>query len=174
MRTLVALTVLMLALAGAVWWKTAGAGDGGEPAPVTDPGMGRLTMGIDGNAARMRDGAPPAVGGQPQDAGLGGGESAGPEQAGGAQGGGDQTTPPRPEPQPQPAPQPEAVPQPLRHVVKSGETMYRIVLNAYGTAPPELVRAVAAANGIDDPSTIDEGQSLTLPDVAGFPAPSAG
>lgn len=167
MRTLVALTVLMLALAGAVWWKTSAAGAGaGEGAPPTDPGMGRLTMGVGDALGRVFD--PEPQGSEPSEAGLGGGEAAGPQEAGGAQ------AAPPPQPEPRPEPQPEPAPRQVRHVVKSGETMYRIVLNAYGTAPQELIRKVADANGIADPADIDEGRALTLPEFEGYPAPSAG
>ena len=62
----------------------------------------------------------------------------------------------------------------LIHIVKDGETLYRIVLNAYGTAPAELVEAVSTANQLQSSGSIDKGQTLKLPVIEGFPAPSAG
>jgi LysM domain-containing protein len=57
------------------------------------------------------------------------------------------------------------------YIVQSNETMYGILMRAYGKASPDLIEAVAAANHMDDPSALNVGQSLRLPVVPGFPAP---
>ncbi|MCK6439065.1 MAG: LysM peptidoglycan-binding domain-containing protein [Planctomycetes bacterium] len=54
----------------------------------------------------------------------------------------------------------------LAHQVKSGENLYRIAENYYGDA--KRWDAIAAANGISDPSQLKAGQLLTIP----FPAPA--
>lgn len=55
--------------------------------------------------------------------------------------------------------------------VRKGESLYGIVREAYGTANADLVRAVALANGLADPSRLASGQELRLPSVPGYPAP---
>jgi LysM domain-containing protein len=59
----------------------------------------------------------------------------------------------------------------LVYTVLANETMYGILLRAYGKASPDLIEAVAAANDLDDPSALKVGQPLRLPLVEGFPAP---
>lgn len=165
MRTLIALTVLMLALASAVWWKTTGGGKPGDVPPTsseetnegiltiapeseTDPSPGSL----DGSASNAS-----GTSGEPKEASMTGGEE---EKTPVDESGSEETEPP--------------LSSELIHIVKDGETLYRIVLNAYGTAPAELVEAVATANQLQSSGSIDKGQTLKLPVIEGFPAPSAG
>jgi LysM repeat protein len=72
-------------------------------------------------------------------------------------------------PSEEPAPVAEeivAAPAASEYVVKSGDTLSQIA-RAYGTT----VMAIAAANGIDNPSQLAAGQRLTIP--AGAQAPAA-
>lgn len=176
MRTLVALTVLMLALASAVWWKTTGGGQAPEELPATtgDPGEGVATIGPRGGSGEsgLSD-ASSRQGGEAGEANLrNGGAKPAPAPEGGEESGeqGEKPAPPAVDPEPTPPP----TPQEVQHRVKPGETLYRIVLNAYGTAPEDLVDKVADENGLADPGSISEGQKLKLPVIAGYPEPSAG
>jgi lipoprotein NlpD len=54
-------------------------------------------------------------------------------------------------------PEPDLIGQ--RHVVAPGETVFRVA-KAYGVSP----EALAAANGIKDPTTLSAGQELIIPD----------
>ena len=56
----------------------------------------------------------------------------------------------------------------VTHVVQAGENMFRISLK-YGTT----VGAIAAANGIINPSFVYVGQELTIPQGIGSPGPGA-
>jgi LysM repeat protein len=69
-----------------------------------------------------------------------------------------------PVPAAQPAPASVAPPAPLVHVVASGETLTGISAR-YGTT----VGAIAAANGLADPSFIRTGTQLTVPAAAAAP-----
>lgn len=165
MRTLLALTALMLLLATAVWWKTRPAEDPVSQTPTTaeDPLQGVVTLGVQGKS-RLADASfpvenPPIL---PTDAG---GDHEGNIEATSA-------TPPPVEPEPAPTPEPVIeIPQEVRYTVKSGDTLYRIVMRTYGTAPEELVDAVADANAMDDPGALEVGQELLLPAVSGFQTP---
>jgi len=173
MRLLLILTALMLAIAGGIWWKTTRA-DEGDPngALQTDPNLGITTFGAapasPAAGAGQGAAAPAAASGEkpiPADAAL-----RNPHER--ATGGDPK------EPQTAaneikiPAASASAPPAGM-HQVKSGETLYRIVLNAYGTAAPELVQEVAKANGMKDASALKVGQKVKLPTLAGWPAPKA-
>ncbi|GAA1769307.1 LysM peptidoglycan-binding domain-containing protein [Pseudarthrobacter sulfonivorans] len=54
------------------------------------------------------------------------------------------------------------------HVLVEGETLAGIAYNEYGN--PSLWRAVAAANGIDDPMRLRSGMSILLPAVDELPS----
>ena len=173
MRTLLGLTVLMLALAAAVWWKTSGDDQGDLPPNRSDdPNQGILTVG--GEEGGNEPGGDPADG--PAEAsGNAGGDPAnagGTPEAGGSEGG-EETPTPEPD---GPAGGEELDPTSgvLVHEVAEGETLYRIVLNAYGTAPEDLVEAVAKANGLIDSAAIETGQPLELPSIEGYPEPAEG
>jgi lipoprotein NlpD len=70
------------------------------------------------------------------------------------------------------APQEPELPEGIFHVVRQGQTLWRIA-RAYGIAVDELARA----NGITDPSRIEIGQAIFVPgatsalDVPPYPAP---
>ncbi|MHC4379698.1 MAG: LysM peptidoglycan-binding domain-containing protein [Planctomycetota bacterium] len=163
MRTLLALTALMLLLATAVWWKTRPAEDPITQIPTTleDPLRGVVTMGVQGDSklaeASFPTEQPPVL---PSDAD---GDHEGNTDAAPA-------NPPVMEPEPTPDPVIE-IPQEVRYTVKSGDTLYRILMRTYGTAPEELVDAVAEANAMSDPSALEIGQELLLPAVSGFQTP---
>ncbi len=59
----------------------------------------------------------------------------------------------------------------LTHTVVRGDTLYSLLKRAYGRVGDELLFAVADANGMDDPGSLEVGQVLVLPVVAGYPAP---
>lgn len=176
MRLLLILTALMLAIAGGVWWKTtrtpAGDPDG---ALKTDPNLGIATFGVQEPAPA----APPA----PVAAAAAGGDLALPGEAA-LRNPHERATTGDPKEPPTaaneaPAVRPAAPAQPpaaapagsVQHVVRSGETLYGIVKKAYGSASPELIADVAKANGLKDPGALKVGQKLTLPTLAGHPAP---
>ena len=164
MRTLLALTALMLVLAGAVWWKTRPVENMNHMPPTTssDSGLGIATVG-------MKNASPA--------------EASFPVKAK-SDGDADHALPMSPAedpnaaiaPQPDPAPPVKPTPkppvnQPLRHTVVQGDTLYSLVSRAYGMAPETLLQAVAEANGLRDPSALDLGQVLILPVLEGFKAP---
>jgi LysM repeat protein len=188
MRTLIGLTTLMLVLAAAVWWKTRAADDPGQlPATTTsNPREGVATVGL--REGDRTEGSTPtpaagAGGGRATEAGFGGGETGGATESGNTtemgdwiSSGGDEPSKRGSDPVPPPVVDPpvEEPPAPpvLKHTVAEGETLYRIVVNAYGTAPAALVEAVAAANGLDDPGRLGVGDVLELPELPGYPAPA--
>lgn len=55
-------------------------------------------------------------------------------------------------------PSPTVTPEPVVHIVQSGDTLYSIAFD-YGVSPESL----QAANGIDDPQLLQIGQELTIP-----------
>ncbi len=178
MRFLLVLTALMLAVAAGVWWKTSREDD-----PVNaldpDPNLGVTLFGVEPEAptptkANTSQTASlekePAIA-APASSPLG---RAGPADAVGAgaqkppAGGGDPREPQTAANEKQPT---VTTPGPTAYTARDGDTLYRIVLRAYGTAPGELVTAVSKANGMSDPSQLRAGQKLTLPSLAGWPAP---
>ncbi len=73
-------------------------------------------------------------------------------------------------PQPQPAP-PTPAPTPpepdpdFTVTVEAGQSLSKIAREHYGTAPVDLVRALARYNGLSDENAIRAGQSLKLPPI---------
>lgn len=181
MRFLLVLTVLMLTVAAGVWWKTARVSEPAPDALANDPNLGAATFGVLPErpaplptkepratpASLERETPEPAPAGAPLGA-ASAADAVAPGSALKPAGGGD---PPEPQSAANEKPAPPAAAGAVTHAVRSGETFYRIVLRAYGTAPPELIDAVAKANGLRDPSQIREGQQLKLPSLAGWPAP---
>lgn len=167
----------MLAIAGGIWWKTTRA-DAGDPngALQTDPNLGITTFGV---LPETPASVPVANASNPQPAPA----SASKEKALPADAAlknpheratsGDPKEPQTAANEIKSAPVIPAAPAAAGHLVKSGETLYRIVLNAYGTAPPELIQEVAKANGLKDPTALKVGQKVKLPSIAGWPAPKA-
>lgn len=78
--------------------------------------------------------------------------------------------PTQPEPV-EPAPPTEEEIVGVRYTVKEGDTLYRILMNAYGKANDALIDAVAVASDLDDPGRLRPGMELTLPVVPGYDAP---
>lgn len=181
MRTLLALTGLMLLLAGAVWWKTR-PGDTPTNLPPTtseNPLRGVSTLGVKEDTTKPRNRmadtefpSTPKSGMDARPSDAGGDHEATPIPAVI-----DPTPPVDPAPpafEPEPEPTPDVNPVPavgVRYTVQSGDTLYRIVVNHYGTAPEALVDAVAEANGMRDAGSLGVGQVLELPLVSGFPGP---
>lgn len=177
MRLLLILTALMLAIAGGIWWKTTRA-DEGDPngALQTDPNLGVTTFGAlpenpssstTAGAGAETAAAPAAAGKEkpiPSDAVLKNAH----ERATSGDPKEPQTAANELPAAPAIAP---ATGKASSHQVKSGETLYRIVLNAYGTAPPELIKEVSKANGLKDAAAIKVGQKIILPSIADWPAP---
>lgn len=190
MRTLLGLTTLMLVLAAAVWWKTRAADDPSNLPPTTSPNSaeGVLTVGMK-----------PAGSKESRNSRLGGGKfqeaashtepmrrgkadwsesrgddvrksSEGNDDLSGKQGENSLASGPASEPAEIPEPTPP-VAQDFLYRVAPGDTLYRIVVRHYGTAPESLVDAVAKANDLSDPSRIAVGEDLKLPTVTGFAAP---
>lgn len=167
----------MLAIAAGAWWKTSHADPGPDPLDP-DPNLGVATFGaapepvlpVPAKAPASSEASLPVPASSTPAAeplAEAGAADAQPSATGlPPAGGGDPK-------EPQSAANEPLSPQaaPLKHVVRSGETLYRIVLRAYGSAPAELVEAVAKANGLRDAGAISEGQTLTLPSLAGWPAP---
>ena len=164
----------MLVLAGAVWWKTRPAENTNTMPPTTssDSRIGIATVGMEGS--RPTEASFPAN--QTTD---GGGDHKLPVNSGSGQDS-NSKTPVSPTPaqvdleetpnQPM-LPKPPVVATVLEYTVVPGDTLYGIVQRAYGTATEGLIDAVAAANGMVDPSTLDLGQVLRLPTIEGFSAP---
>ncbi len=70
-----------------------------------------------------------------------------------------------------PPPKDSPKPMVLSYTVKDGDTLYRILTNAYGSATPDLIEAIASANELDDPGAISPGDVLKLPEVEGYSKP---
>lgn len=190
MRTLLGLTTLMLVLAAAVWWKTRAADDPSNLPPTTssNPAEGVVTVGMkpagseESRNSRLGGGSfqeaasrtEPVRRGKADWSESRGDDPAQPpadnEDLSGNQGAENPAPGPGTEPDLDPEPSPP-VAQDFLYRVAPGDTLYRIVVRHYGTAPESLVDAVAKANGISDPSRIAVGEDLKLPTVPGFAAP---
>lgn len=169
MRTLLALTALMLVLAGAVWWKTRPAENiNNMPATTSsDSRVGIATVGMAGSGPTEANfpTTPPNDGGQDHEL---------PPEPGAGQDSAPPVDPTPPQVDPEPVvipPKPPVVPAILQYTVVSGDSLYGIVKRAYGTAPEDLVNTIATANGLADPSALGLGQVLRLPVIEGFTAP---
>lgn len=192
MRTLLALTALMMLLATAVWWKTR-PGDAPTNLPATtseDSMRGVSTLGAKEEVGTQRNQL--AKTNFPKTPSSNPSKDARPSDAGGDHEGGTPTPSSLPKDprtvhnlpvDTKPPAQPPVDPQPvipqskptapvgMSYTVQSGDTLYRIVVRSYGTAPSELVEAVAEANGMRDSASLDVGQKLRLPLISGFPEP---
>ncbi|MDA0666522.1 MAG: LysM domain-containing protein [Planctomycetota bacterium] len=169
MRTLIALTALMLLLATAVWWKTKPTDEPTKLPPTTqeDPYSGVVTLGTKGKSTLAEASFPKAQ----EPATDGGGDHEGwdgynNEDAVPAQPEPDSVLPPEPKPNPV-----VKVPTGKTYTIQSGDTLYRILVRAYGSAPEELVTAIAEANAMQDPGALQVGATLKLPIVSGFQPP---
>ena len=59
----------------------------------------------------------------------------------------------------------------VRSTIRDGDSLYKILRGAYGKANETLVEAVAKANRLEDPSNLNVGKVLLLPEVPGFQTP---
>ena len=171
MRTLIALVVLVVALAYAVVYKTSISQDLPPTQATHDSSLGIMTFGVTSTEA-----ASPA---DPESKAV-----AAVSESTNAVGYAD---PPAtkdivvPEPM-QPTLQPEAVTEAeassiaevggaIDYVVRLDDTMYRIILNHYGTYSEDILRVISDANNLSDPSDIGIGDKVTLPVIEGVGAP---
>lgn len=171
MRTLIALVVLVVALAYAVVYKTSNSQDLPPTQVPHDSSIGIMTFGVTStetaSPTELEDKAVAAVS-----------ESTNSDV---------RVTPPATkdiavhEPM-QPTLQPEAVMEAeassiteiggaIDYVVRLDDTMYRIILNHYGTYSEDILRVISDANNLSDPSEIGIGDKVTLPVIEGVGAP---
>jgi hypothetical protein len=171
MRTLIALVVLVVALAYAVVYKTSNSEDLPPTQAPHDSSIGIMTFGVTSTeAASPADSESKAVAAVS--------ESTNSDV---------HVAPPATkdivvhEPM-QPTLQPEAVTEAeaspiaevggaIDYVVRLDDTMYRIILNHYGTYSEDILRAISVANNLSDPSAIGIGDKVTLPVIEGVGAP---
>ena len=172
MRTLIALVVLVVALAYAVVYKTSNNDEDQPPTQLPhDSSIGIMTLGVTiAEAASPADSESKAVAAVS--------ESTNSDV---------HVAPPATkdiavhEPM-QPTLQPEAVTEAeassiaevggaIDYVVRLDDTMYRIILNHYGTYSEDILRAISVANNLSDPSAIGIGDKVTLPVIEGVGAP---
>ena len=59
----------------------------------------------------------------------------------------------------------------IEYVVREDDTMYRIILNHYGTYSEDILQSISDANNLSDPSDIGIGDKVTLPVIEGVGAP---
>ena len=193
MRFLLVLTALMLAVAAGIWWKTTRNDAPGPGALDPDPNLGAATFGLREDPASplplkepaatnasLSGKAPtlPQPGSTPPLPKASAADAVAPGSRLTPAGGGDPKEPQAAANEKLAAAAAAAATPPAApanaaasYVVKEGDTFYRIVLRAYGTAPQELQDAVAKSNGLRNSAQISAGQKLTLPSLAGWPAP---
>ena len=164
MRTLIALVVLVIALAYAVVYKTSPNAEDQPPTQAPhDSSIGIMTFGVtSAEAASPTDPESKAVAAvsESTDSDV---NVAPPATK-------DVTVP---EPM-QPTLQPEAVTEAggaIEYVVREDDTMYRIILNHYGTYSEDILRAISTANNLSDPSMVGIGDKVTLPVIEGVGDP---
>ncbi|MAW61650.1 MAG: hypothetical protein CMJ94_12585 [Planctomycetes bacterium] len=193
MRSLATLGGVLVLIVLAIAWKISNQVEAGQE---PDKNTGRVTLGV-----LPEDGETPPTQPASGNPGSGATENPGslpaadtPETSGQdpAPLGGEQNQPrsgqdkepsePAPPPaQPSaPATQPESTPPAppvdeeiagLRYTVKEGDTLYSILMRAYGKANDALIDAVAVASDLDDPGRLSPGMILVLPQVSGYAAP---
>jgi nucleoid-associated protein YgaU len=190
MRSLATLGGVLVLIVLAIAWRISNTVDAGQK---LDPNSGIVTLGIEPDLPVVKGGngttANPAISGNstipPGSTETGGSThlprgsespSENPTNSGdvGNQSSLNSGTDPTPGDLPSSAdPVPQAgTPEEIRYTVLEGDSLYRILLHAYGKATPELIEAVAAANDMDDPGELTPGQTLILPVVKGFETPS--
>lgn len=164
----------MLVLAGAVWWKTRPVEDIDKLPPTTtsDSRVGVATVGMEKGTAIPTDANFPKrpntdAGGDHE------GDDGKTELAADSANGGPVVapTPPVIQPDSTATPPPVVEPKFVRHTIVEGDTLYSLVSRAYGTAPEGLVDAVAQANNLSDPGSLQLGQVIVFPPIDGFSAP---
>ncbi|MFK5956728.1 MAG: LysM domain-containing protein [Planctomycetota bacterium] len=167
MRTLLALTALMLLLATAVWWKTKPTTETSTLPPTSqeDPYKAVVTLGTRGEANLAEASFPKA---NTQSDGGADHESPVISPPSIPHGVMEVTSTPPDQPTHDPIIQ---VPTGKTYTIQSGDTLYRILVRAYGSAPESLVTTIAEANALTDPAALTVGANLLLPIVSGFQPP---
>lgn len=139
---------------------------GPGPAGGNNSGNSNLPTGDtpDPNAGQNESGGSAADGADPNQ----------PADGDGAAGGNSDPTPPQPDPnsgQQEDESEESAPAGEIRYTVQTGDTLYGILMAAYGQAPPDLVEQIAVANDMDDPGAIRPGDEIKLPKLDGYPDP---
>ena len=154
MRTLLALSSLLLVLAAAVWVRTFRTD--GQERTEADPNTGVLFVGIPESVDAPLEHSLAADVDSPLPV---------PEEVTTAQITqsietleADQATPTEAAFTPEP--------QPIHYTVGEGESLWGIIHKHYGTAFESLIQMVAKANGLNDPSMLRPGMVLVLPPVS--------
>ena len=172
MRTLIALVVLVLALAYVVWNKTSTNAEDQPPTQAPhDSSIGITTFGVTSAEA-----VSPADPGSKAVAAVSESTDSNVNVAPPAT---DKVVVHEPI---QPRLQPEIVTEAdipavteaggaIEYVVREDDTMYRIILNHYGTYSEDILQAISDANNLSDPSDIGIGDKVTLPVIEGVDAP---
>ena len=170
MRTLIALVVLVVALAYAVVYKTSNNDEDQPPTQLPhDSSIGIMTLGVTIAAA-----ASPA---DPESKAV-----AAVSESTNAVGYADPPAPATKDIVVHEPMQPEAVTEAdvvavteaggaIEYVVREDDTMYRIILNHYGTYSEDILQSISDANNLSDPSDIGIGDKVTLPVIEGVGAP---
>lgn len=189
MRSLATLGGVLVLIVLAIAWKISNQVEAGQE---PDNNKGRVTLGVSEGAGENSPNRP--AGGdatQPSQPELPAGDN--PETSGndpelsapsgnealgnptGEQA--DPSTPPANEPPVQPEPTIDPTPPAeeeiagIRYTVKEGDTLYRILMNAYGKANDALIDSVAVASDLDDPGQLRPGMELVLPVIPGYDPP---
>ena len=166
MRTLLALVAFVLVLAAAVWFKTTPA-DLPPTEMAHDSSIGIMTLGVVSNEATAESNSQPnAVAAVSESTENPTGQN--PEQPSADVIVHEPVTPPVIE---RPEPEAVTVAGPINYVVKSGDSMYRIIMRCYGTYSEDLLQHVSDANNLRDPSAIGIGDKIVLPLIDGVNAP---
>lgn len=150
--------VLVLALGGYAVQLLVGAGGRdeqprtGEDPDGPPPGWGRVVLGAPSGApARPRPAAPESP-------------TPAPPTVDGPRASSSHTAPLDDDgPVAPPAEPPPRYPADLELVVRPGQSLSKIVAQSYGRSTPDLVRRLAAYNGMSDPNLLQAGQSLRVP-----------
>ena len=187
MRSLATLGGVLVLVVLAIAWKISNQVEAGQE---PDKNTGRVTLGVSEEGADTP--ARPAGGqaNEPEPPTLPAGDTPGtsgndpkptpPEDPEPGSSSSNEPTVPAGAPADEPPVQPEpASPTPpaeeeiagIRYTVQEGDTLYRILMNAYGKANDALIDSVAVASDLDDPSRLRPGMELILPAVPGYDAP---
>ena len=187
MRSLATLGGVLVLVVLAIAWKISNQVEAGQE---PDKNTGRVTLGVSeegsdtpvrpaGGQANESDSPTLPAGDNPETSGNDPQPTPPTDPDLGAGSGGD-PTPPAGVPAEEPPVQPEpADPTPpakeeiagVRYTVQEGDTLYRILMNAYGKATDALIDSVAVASDLDDPSRLRPGMELVLPVVPGYDPP---
>ena len=172
MRSLATLGSVLVLIVLAIAWRISNTVDAGQK---PDPNSGIVTLGIEPDLPRNEGSQNNETTANPSASG----NSTPPIDSAESDGAQNQDSPnsgaePAPDDLPRstdPVLQPET-PKEIRYTVLEGDTLYQILMDAYGKATPELIETVASANDMHDPGALVLGQTLILPIVEGFETPS--